>query len=304
MNDAKQGAGTTSAEEGTSTRAVRATIALSVALFFVQATVLAPGDVASAFGFSANNAGNHWWAVATFTVVHENGWPLIANLLVLGVFGSYLERAWGTGEFVRYYLVCSLGAWIAHVTFVSPEIVLTGAAAPATGTLLAFAAMNGGERHFRVGAVSLSTGSLASIGTIAVLVAGVATSDPAVAAAYLVHGAGIVAGWAYMRTASSINLGRIRDGVSPVPDEPEDAPPRAVPRNHSRVQRHDDDIVARSNAATAREATARVTPPPPERDKRITVNEVLDKISRHGMESLTSDERRLLDDTSRRLRDR
>ena len=304
MNDAERGSDTTSAAERVGTRAVRTAIALSVALFFLQMTVLAPGDVASVFGFSSNNLGHRWWAVTTFTLVHENGWPLIVNLSVLGVFGSYLERTWGTGEFVRYYIVCSLGAWIAHVTFVPPDVVLSGAAAPAIGTLLAFAAMSGGERHFRVGAVSLSTGSLASLGTIMVLVAGIATSEPAAAAAYLVHGAAIVAGWAYLRTASSINLGRIREGVSPVPDEPDDVPPRAVPRNHPRVQRHEDDIVARSNAATAREATSRAAPPAQDRGEQSTVNDVLDKISRNGIESLTSDERRLLDDTSRRLRDR
>lgn len=304
MNDAERGSGTVSAAERVSTGAVRTAIVLSVALFFVQTAVLVPGDVASTFGFSSNNLGHRWWTVATFSLVHDNAWPLITNLLVLGVFGSYLERTWGTAEFVRYYVVCSLGAWIAHVTFLSPDVVLWGAAAPAIGTLLAFAAMNGGERHFRIGALSLSTGSLASIGTILILVAGIATSNPASAAAYLVHGAGIIAGWAYLRTTSSINLGRIREGVSQVPDEPEDLPPRAVPRNHPRAQRQEDDIVARSNAATAREAAARPTLPTHEPREQPTVNEVLDKISRYGIESLTSDERQLLDDTSRRLRDR
>ena len=72
-----------------------------------------------------------------------------------------------------------------------------------------------------------------------------------------------------------------------------------------RAQRADDDIVARSNAAVAREAAFRhvVSPSVGERREANPLNQLLDKISAHGIESLTADERRLLDDVSRRLRD-
>jgi hypothetical protein len=60
--------------------------------------------------------------------------------------------------------------------------------------------------------------------------------------------------------------------------------------------------VARSNAAVAREAEARRVPAPT-RDPAV-LDRVLDKISQQGIDSLTSDERKLLDDLSRRLRDR
>jgi hypothetical protein len=109
----------------------------------------------------------------------------------------------------------------------------------------------------------------------------------------------------YLRTASSLSLGRLREGVSPVPDEEEDVPPRAIPRGQPRAQRAEDDIIARSNAAVAREAASRPAAAPQHAEAREQnpLNRLLDKISAHGIESLTADERRLLDDASRRLRD-
>lgn len=286
-------------------RAVRVIVSLAAALFFIQLTVLAPADVEAALGFASRDLGHRWWTIATFTVVHAEFWPLAVNLAAIGVFGAALEREWGTGEFVRYYVACALGAWIAHVTLVPGDVILSGAAAPAVGCTLAHAALTRGTQHFRIGAISMSAGWLAAIATIGILAAGVSAAPSAEATAYLAHAGGLVAGWVYLRTASSINLGRYRDAVSPVPDEPDDVPPRAIPRGQPRAQRGEDDIVARSNAAVAREAASRhmVSPTASESREATPLNQLLDKISAHGIESLTAEERRLLDDVSRRLRD-
>ena len=303
MTDVERSRGTTTPLIRGAPRAVRWIVVLSVALFFLQLTVFDPSDVEAALGFATRDLGSRWWTVATFTLVHTSSWTLAANLLAIGVFGSVLERSWGTGEFVRYCIACALGAWIAHVTFISGSTVLAGGAAPAIGTMLAYAALARDERHFQVGAVSVSAGWLAALGTLGILVAGIGVASPADAAAYLAHTGGLVAGWVYLRTASSVNLTRLREGLSPVPDEPDDVPPRAIPRGHARAQRVEDDIVARSNAATARETSARPSVPLTEHHDGGALDRLLDKISAHGIESLTEDERKLLDDVSRRLRD-
>ena len=305
MTDVVHHAASTPPPISSNARAVRTIVALAAALFFVQLTVLAPADVEAAMGFSSRDLGHRWWTVGTFTLVHADFWLLVVNLTAIGVFGGALERSWGTGEFIRYYAACSLGAWIAHVTFVSGDITLTGAAAPAAGSVLAYAALTRDAKHFRIGSVAMSSGRLAALVTIAILTAGITAAPPAQAAAYLVHAAGLVAGWVYLGTASSINFVRFRDAVSPVLDEPEDMPPRAIPRGQFRAQRGDDEIVASSNAAVAREAVSRRAVSPPLADGREAnpLNQLLDKISAHGIESLTPDERRLLDNVSRRLRD-
>jgi hypothetical protein len=99
----------------------------------------------------------------------------------------------------------------------------------------------------------------------------------------------------------------VRGWVSSVPDESEDMP-RAVPRTRSSMRdraRGVDEVVTRSNAVVLRESKPLQHVPKQETPKEYAakVNRVLDKISQQGMESLTKDERRLLEDMSRKLRD-
>jgi hypothetical protein len=121
--------------------------------------------------------------------------------------------------------------------------------------------------------------------------------------AYLAHVGGVIAAYIYMRMASTsgIDLGRQR--VANLPDA--DEPPRAIPRNLPRRERGDevDDIVAKSKAIVAKRS-ATLTPASRRREARSDeLNRVLDKISEQGIESLTSEERRVLEEMSRRLRD-
>ena len=79
-----------------------------------------------------------------------------------------------------------------------------------------------------------------------------------------------------------------------------------LPRSREKVQEVDD-IVAKSKAAVARrQANSPPTPSPKIAPKRPDeqLNLVLDKISEQGLDSLTSDERRILEEMSRKLKDR
>jgi hypothetical protein len=66
-----------------------------------------------------------------------------------------------------------------------------------------------------------------------------------------------------------------------------------------------DEVVARSNAIVLRESKPLQHVPRQETPKEYAakVNRVLDKISQQGIASLTRDERRLLEEMSRKLRD-
>ena len=66
-----------------------------------------------------------------------------------------------------------------------------------------------------------------------------------------------------------------------------------------------DEVVARSNAVVLRESKplARVPKQETPQEYAARIDGVLDKISRQGIASLTRDERRLLEDMSRKLRD-
>jgi hypothetical protein len=122
--------------------------------------------------------------------------------------------------------------------------------------------------------------------------------------AYFAHLGGVIAAYVYMRVATSNGMDHVRQRVANIPDA--DEPPRAIPRNMPRRERGDevDDIVAKSKAIVAKRVVA-TTPRPPRREARAEeLNRLLDKISEHGMESLTSDERKVLEESSRHLRDR
>jgi hypothetical protein len=89
-----------------------------------------------------------------------------------------------------------------------------------------------------------------------------------------------------------------------VPDAED--PPRPIPRSQPRGRERDDtdDIVQRSRAMLARQAAAPRTGEAKRGEpRREELNRVLDKISALGIESLTGDERRVLEDMARQLRD-
>jgi hypothetical protein len=69
-------------------------------------------------------------------------------------------------------------------------------------------------------------------------------------------------------------------------------------------ERGADDIVTRSNAVVLRETKplTHVTKQESPKEYAAKVNRVLDKISQQGIESLTKDERRILEEMSRKLR--
>jgi hypothetical protein len=125
--------------------------------------------------------------------------------------------------------------------------------------------------------------------------------------AYFAHLGGFASGWLYLWMSSSVpSIDRLRQRMSQVPDV-SDETPRAIPRSQprSRERAHEiDEIVARSNAMAANKRPT-VSPTLSSKfgkKKADELNVVLDKISQQGIESLTSDERRLLEEMSKKLR--
>ena len=281
-------------------------LAINVAVYFVQLTVLNPADVQSALGFQTHNLGHQWWTIGTYMFVHGGFWHLVLNSYTLWLFGPRVEWRWTTPEFVRFYLFCGLGGWFAHLAFVPGDTLLIGASAAVFGVMLAYATVWPDEQVFVFGVVPTTVRWLVMLIGGLNLLGGIVASDGQNGVAYLAHLGGFAAGWQYLRATAAVDLGRLRQGVSPVPDEPDDAPPRAVPkalpRSRTREREHIDDVVARSNAAVAKRTSTRRAAKAPQ-PEHTALDRVLDKISAHGLESLTGAERALLEDASKRLRD-
>ncbi|MFQ5663148.1 MAG: rhomboid family intramembrane serine protease [Terriglobia bacterium] len=84
------------------------------------------------------------WQPLTYLFLHLGFWHLFFNMFALWMFGSPLERDWGSRRFLRYYLLTGVGAGILNVVVTllwggRAAIVPTiGASGAIYGILLAF----------------------------------------------------------------------------------------------------------------------------------------------------------------------
>ncbi|MGH8528215.1 MAG: rhomboid family intramembrane serine protease [Gammaproteobacteria bacterium] len=99
------------------TPAVQWLIAINVAVFFLQLTLLGATTVQQALGFSSRDLATSWWTVITYMFVHGGFLHLALNMYTLYLFGPRVERAWSGGEFTRYYILCGLGGWLFDLLF-------------------------------------------------------------------------------------------------------------------------------------------------------------------------------------------
>jgi len=56
------------------------------------------------------------WQLVTHLFMHGNLGHIFSNMLALWMFGSVLENHWGPKRFLSFYLVCGIGAALAHMT--------------------------------------------------------------------------------------------------------------------------------------------------------------------------------------------
>jgi membrane associated rhomboid family serine protease len=287
------------------TRAVQWLIAVNVAIYFLQVTIVGAGNMHPALGFASRDLSTKWWTIATHMFVHGGFWHLAMNLYMLWLFGPRIERAWSAGEFTRYYVLCGLGGWFFHLLF-ARESLLIGASAAILGVMLAYAMRWPDDEVLVLFLLPLKVKWLVAILAVVNVIGGMTAGGEGGGVAYMAHLGGLAAGWLYLRSSTATSIDRFRQRVSQVPDLPDETP-RAIPRSLPRVRekgREIDDVVARSNAALSRRPAPapHTAPKPPQRTSDL--NLVLDKISERGIDSLTSSERKLLEEMSKELRKR
>ena len=94
------------------TPAVKILIITNVVLFVLNAIV---GDAMTIrLGLSPQAVFEQWalWQPFTYMFLHSTAGigHILINMLALWMFGTDLERTWGTRFFVKYYFVCGIGA--------------------------------------------------------------------------------------------------------------------------------------------------------------------------------------------------
>ena len=203
------------------------------------------------------------WQPLTYMFVHGGFFHLLFNMFVLWMFGGEIERLWGSAEFLRYYVLCGLGAAaLSFVGFYHSTVI--GASGAVFGILIAFAMLFPDRYIFLWFLIPIKAKYL--IGGLAAIEILTGISGGGDGVAHLAHIGGMVVGFAYMKWwRESDPAGRVM----------------------TRWRRRHLEVVqgGASRAPRVRESE---------------IDRILDKISEHGLESLTPEEERILDEASRR----
>jgi membrane associated rhomboid family serine protease len=304
------------------TPAVQALIAINLVVMLAQ-TAVGYADMRAWLGFDTATFSARWWTPLTYMFVHAGLTPLLLNVYVLSLFGPRLENQWATSEssesrttrssaarkFAGFFILCGLGGVAFQLVFFRSGS-LAGASAAVFGVMTAYAMQWPDDEVmflfvFPVRARALVVGLLTFDIVMGVAGANGTSGVTGTNITYFAHLGGVLAAYAYMRmAASSPSIDQVRQRVANIPEA--DEPPRAIPRNPPRRERADevDDIVAKSKAMIAKRVVASSPSPRRIEARADELDRVLDKISQQGIESLTSDERQVLEEMSKRLRGR
>ncbi len=284
------------------TPGVRNIMVLTGAMFVLDLVLL---PLSNAFGYPVNLA--EWLGVAlqprsepvqtllqvwrpfTYTLVHQDFFHLLWNMVGLFFLGAALEDSIGTARFYRVYVASGvLGALAAIVAaWFGPEgTYVVGASGAVMGTMFAFITLFPNETIMLWMLVLIPVRAL-YLGIIFFLIQFVSAfggGDAGVS--YFAHLGGIAAG------VGMAHYGLWFDNLNPL---------KGLKRRWRR--RHLRPVPSRRSSPSA-PSFLPADAPAIEEGLEKQVDAILDKVRQHGMDSLTDQERRALDMHSTRLRQR
>jgi len=229
------------------------------------------------------------WTVVTYAFTHTAVFHYLFNMLGLFFLGPPLEDRWGGRAFLRFYVVAALGG--AVFSLFIPGGVL-GASAAVNGLLLAWALIWPDAQIYLFGVIPVKVKYLA-LALVVFSLINSAGSGGGDGVAHLAHLGGFVAAFLYLKSPWA-------------PSEWGEVPAR--PSTRKKKENALAAWVGKRRSGPQPVASTPVTPHPSapvhraERELLDDVDRILDKISAQGLGSLTDDERKRLDEVSRRYR--
>lgn len=86
-------------------------------------------------GLNYISGNSFWfWQLITYQFMHGGLWHLFFNMFALWMFGMELENRWGSNRFLVYYLLSGIGAGISQL-FIGPMIGQVGPTVGASGAI-------------------------------------------------------------------------------------------------------------------------------------------------------------------------
>ena len=146
------------------------------------------------------------WGLFTYMFLHGGLFHLLMNMFMLYMFGSQLEQVWGRRRFIRYYLLCGVGAGLFALlplpAFFDARHI--GASGAVYGVLLAFGLLFPSAQVYLLGILPMSARHMVILfGFISLAGSLSATSGGGVS--HIAHLGGLVVGYVLLR----------RDGLIP-----------------------------------------------------------------------------------------
>jgi len=245
------------------------TIIIANVVLYVLSWLVA-GDFNRLFGLvPAKVLSERWvWQPFTYMFLHGSLLHLLFNLLAIWMFGMPLEAQWGPREFLRFYLVCGVGAGLINVALApGSSIPVIGASGAVYGLLVAFAMAFPDAVVYLYAFFPIKAKHMAILFGLMEFFASAANTSPGIAR--FAHLGGMLIGYVYLRwwwvlKSKAASLGRgIAEG-------------RVVVAERAK----------RPTRAPRRERTYE--------EEMEEVDRILDKILETGEQSLTAEERDVL----------
>lgn len=233
---------------------------------------------------------NFWpWQLVTYMFMHGGFGHLFFNMLALWMFGMELEYTWGSKKFLLFYLLCGVGAGIANL-FIAP---LFGQAAPTVGAsgavfgvLIAFGILYPDRPIYIYFLLPIKAKYFVAAYIGLELFTGVTGTSDGIA--HVAHLGGAAVGFLFILVDKGLLPGRSLFSALEHLGRPR-SPVRGW-KNEEHIQ-------------DARFTDIRPGRPDDEEPEvtQEAIDDILDKISRDGYQSLTEREKRLLNEASKKI---
>ena len=202
---------------------------------------------------------HYWlWQPVTYMFLHGGLFHWLFNMFILWMFGAELERRWGTVAFLKFFFICGLGAAVS-VLALSPhsDAPTIGASGAVFGLIVAFAMLFPDAVMYMYFLIPMKAWQAAVLFAFIEFFAGMGGGGSGIGR--FAHLGGMVTGYVYLRFAGGASI-QVHDWF------------RSLKRAKPRVELHEvtDDLVLR-------------------------VDRILDKVLKEGVESLTPEEKRIMD---------
>ncbi|HVM42004.1 MAG TPA: rhomboid family intramembrane serine protease [Gemmatimonadales bacterium] len=264
------------------TRWVRRLLVANGIVYLLQLTVFTSPWLVETFGFRPAAVLRHPWSVLTYAFLHGDFLHIFFNMLALFMFGPMVEDRLGGTRFARLYAISALGGAALSLALLplTGDSVIIGASGAIFGVMLAFV-FEWPDAPIYVFPLPVPVKAkwlVMFFAAVNILPLVLQVHD---GVAHLAHLGGFAAAFLYLRGGTLLAGARRRTPVT-------SSAAVLVHPSAFQTARRAGPFGGRRRSADARALEE--------------VNRVLDKISAGGLSSLTAEERRFLDEMSKRFK--